>query len=242
MNQTLTMGMMSLNRPELCYVLIHWFYVRFMLRQRDVVFVHYAAVSCSVYCVFAMAKYTLSRGCKYPSTHYSDCQGAASNWSANRMLQERHADFNAVDAAKAGRPVLLTGEIFLRLGTLSMWPFMNWSAFLYPNWSNLLLFRVKSNIFWGVSWVLFSLYHDSMQQPLLSCANAAPQYCVHLPQLLVHICGRLSTMQDVMRVGCVCYCGHRRDDLPFPVWRDPIAQAAEGSGEFACGANLYRAT
>mmetsp|Transcript_21622 Transcript_21622/g.41309 ORF Transcript_21622/g.41309 Transcript_21622/m.41309 type:complete len:545 (-) Transcript_21622:350-1984(-) len=39
------------------------------------------------------------------------CQGAASNWSANRMLQERHADFNAVDAAKAGRPVLLTGEM-----------------------------------------------------------------------------------------------------------------------------------
>lgn len=39
------------------------------------------------------------------------CQGAASRWSASRVVHERSADFDAVAAANEGRPVLMTGEM-----------------------------------------------------------------------------------------------------------------------------------
>lgn len=40
------------------------------------------------------------------------CQGAASNWAAHRVREQHYAaEFDAVAAARAGRPVLFTGEM-----------------------------------------------------------------------------------------------------------------------------------
>jgi hypothetical protein len=41
----------------------------------------------------------------------ADCQGAASQWAAQRALEQQGSDFDAAAAAAAGRPVLLTGEM-----------------------------------------------------------------------------------------------------------------------------------
>jgi hypothetical protein len=38
-------------------------------------------------------------------------QGAASNWAAHRVRDEFESDFDAVKAAKEGRPVFFTGEV-----------------------------------------------------------------------------------------------------------------------------------
>uniref|UniRef100_A0A2N9FPR3 AB hydrolase-1 domain-containing protein n=1 Tax=Fagus sylvatica TaxID=28930 RepID=A0A2N9FPR3_FAGSY len=39
------------------------------------------------------------------------CQGASSRWSANRIRSEDEGKFDAINAAKEGRPVLFTGEL-----------------------------------------------------------------------------------------------------------------------------------
>ncbi|OVA16947.1 Alpha/beta hydrolase fold-1 [Macleaya cordata] len=39
------------------------------------------------------------------------CQGAPSKWSAHRIRNEHESKFNAIKAAKEGRPVLFTGEM-----------------------------------------------------------------------------------------------------------------------------------
>ncbi|XP_065859761.1 uncharacterized protein [Euphorbia lathyris] len=39
------------------------------------------------------------------------CQGASSRWSANRIMAENNGKFDAISAAKEGRPVFFTGEM-----------------------------------------------------------------------------------------------------------------------------------
>ncbi|KAE8721463.1 Phosphoenolpyruvate carboxylase family protein isoform 1 [Hibiscus syriacus] len=41
------------------------------------------------------------------------CQGASSRWSAHRVRADHDNKFNAIKAAKEGRPVLFTGEVIL---------------------------------------------------------------------------------------------------------------------------------
>ncbi|KAF9615476.1 hypothetical protein IFM89_023734 [Coptis chinensis] len=51
------------------------------------------------------------------------CQGASSRWSAHRIRSEHESRFDAIKAAKEGRPVLFTGEpVEQRLATIVLLP------------------------------------------------------------------------------------------------------------------------